>query len=228
MRDIVIGQEHRQMKHWTKELVILLLAMFCFNTPQGFSQEIKATTSDGKAVILNPNGTWHYSEEQAPSSRAGSALPRFSKPKSATALLKGRRVKYGLWYDRSKWIVDEDIDNASAEFELTHVEGDRYIVIIPERIQIPLDTLRIAAIANAKKVAPDTRITFEEKRIVNNRKILCLKMDATIRGIPVSYINYYYSGKSGAVQIMAYTGKTLLHEYASDLMDLLNGFEVYE
>ncbi|MFC1877522.1 hypothetical protein ACFL2E_09675 [Thermodesulfobacteriota bacterium] len=216
------------MKYWVKLLTVLLLWLLYLNIPQTFSQEIKATTEDGRAVLLNPNGSWRYSEDREASDQEGVDFPQFFKPKSATALLKGKRVKYGLWYDRSKWLPDQDIDNASAEYELTHVEGDRYVVIIPERLQIPLETLRIAAIANAKKAAPDTRVSFEEKRIVNDRKILCLKMDPTIQGIPVSYINYYYSGKDGAVQLMTYTGQNLVEEYRSDMMDLLNGFEVYE
>jgi hypothetical protein len=178
--------------------------------------------------LLNLNGSWHYSEDSETAVREEIDLPRFFKPKSATVLLKGKRVKYGLWYDRSKWLPDQNIDNASAEYELTHVEGDRYVVIIPERLQIPLETLGIAAIANAKKAAPDTRVHFEEKRIVNDREILCLRMDATIQGIPVSYINYYYSGKAGAVQLMTYTGQNLIEEYQSDMMDLLNGFVIYE
>ncbi len=216
------------MQYWVKQLAIILLCLLFFSIPQTFSQEIKATTTDGRDVILNPNGTWYYSEEQKISSQIDKGLPQFFKPESATVLLKGKRVKYGLWYDRSKWLLDQDIDNASAEYELTHVEGDRYVVIIPERLQIPLETLGIAAIANAKKAAPDTRISFEETRIVNDRKILCLRMDATIQGIPVSYINYYYSGKAGAVQLMTYTGQNLVEEYQPDMMDLLNGFEIYE
>lgn len=214
---------------WVKLPTILLLWLLVFFIgAQAYSQEIKATTEDGKDIILDPDGTWSYSETRESSSLSDKGIPQFFKPESATTLLKGKRVAYGLWYDRSKWALDQEIDNTSAEFELTHVEGDRYAVIIPERIQIPLETLRIAAIANAKKVAPDARIAFEEKRIVNNRKILCLKMDATIQGIPISYINYYYSGKAGAVQVMVYTGQNLLDEYNADLMDLLNGFEVYE
>jgi len=216
------------MQYWVKQLAIILLCLLFFSIPQTFSQEIKATTTDGRDVILNPNGTWYYSEEQKISSQIDKGLPQFFKPESATVLLKGKRVKYGLWYDRSKWLLDQDIDNASAEYELTHIEGDRYVVIIPERLQIPLETLGIAAITNAKKAAPDTRISFEEKRIVNDRKILCLRMDATIQGIPVSYINYYYSGKAGAVQLMTYTGQNLVEEYQPDMMDLLNGFVVYE
>jgi len=89
-------------------------------------------------------------------------------------------------------------------------------------------TLKMAAIANAKKIAPDIEVIQEEIRIVNEQKILCLKMNATIQGIAVSYVNYYYSGKVGAVQLMAYTGQNLFEEYKQDLFDLLNGFEVYQ
>jgi len=192
------------------------------------SQQIKATTEDGRQVLLNTDGTWVYTHKQDPAPKKDNQSNHFFKPKSATVLLKGKRVTYGLWYDNSKWIVDQVIDNASAEFELTHVQGDRYMVIIPERITIPLDTLKMAALANAKKVAPDIEVVQEEARIVNDHKILCMKLNATIQGIPVSYVNYYYSGKVGAVQLMAYTGQNLFEEYKQDLFDLLNGFEIYD
>lgn len=211
-----------------KVIFSISIILICSHSSQGYPQEIKAVTEYGKNVILNPNGSWHYADETQDPSQPSKALPKYAKPKSATVLLKGKHVKYGLWYDRSKWIVDKDIDNTSAEYELTHIEGDRYAVIIPERLQIPLDTLRIAAVANAKKIAPDIAISFEEQRLVNYQKILCLKMDATIQGIPVSYFNYYYSGKAGVVQIMSYTGQNLFNEYQSDLVELLNGFEILE
>jgi len=209
-------------------LIAVLLGLVGLNNAAAVSPEIKATTEDGRQVLLNPDGTWQYVQPKVPPPVTQGDHVRYFKPESATVLLKGKRVTYGLWYDRNKWIVDRDIDNASAEYELTHVEGDRYVVIIPERIRIPLETLKIAAIANAKKVAPDIRVTFEETRIVNNSKILCLKLDATIQEIPVTYVNYYYSGKPGAVQLMAYTGQNLFVEYQQDLFDLLNGFEIYK
>ncbi len=192
------------------------------------SQDIRATTESGQSVLLKSDGTWVYTQAPKPASPQKHQLIQHFKPKSATVLLKGKRVTYGLWYDNSKWVVDQVIDNASAEYELTHIQGDRYVVIIPERINIPLATLKIAAIANARKVAPDIEVIQEETRIVNDQKILCLKMNATIQGIPVSYVNYYYSGKVGAVQLMAYTGQNLFEEYKQDLFDLLNGFEIYK
>ena len=208
-------------------LIGLCLVLFCLKPASAVPQEIKATTEDGQQVLLNPDGTWVYIQKQNPTLPPKKKLNQYFKPKSATTLLKGKRVTYGLWYDSSKWVVDQVIDNASAEYELTHIQGDRYVVIIPERIKIPLETLKIAAIANAKKVAPDIQVSQEEMRMVNDHKILCLKMDASIQGIPVSYVNYYYSGEAGAVQVMAYTGQNLIAEYRQDLFDLLNGFEIF-
>jgi hypothetical protein len=208
-------------------LIGIWLVLICLPPSTVASQQIKATTEDGRQVLLNTDGTWVFIQDQDPVPSKKKQSNQYFRPKSATVLLKGKRVTYGLWYDSSKWIVDQVIDNASAEYELTHVQGDRYVVIIPERITIPLDTLKMAALANAKKVAPDIEVVQEETRIVNENKILCMKMNATIQGISVSYVNYYYSGKGGAVQLMAYTGQNLFEEYKQDLFDLLNGFEVY-
>jgi len=211
--------------------ILWLIGLWLIFVPPGAyateSQDVKATTESGQSVLLKPDGTWVYIQDQDPAPNKNKQIIQYFKPKSATVLLKGERVSYGLWYDSSKWVMDQAIDNASAEYELTHVQGDRYVVIIPERIKIPLDTLKMAAIANAKKIAPDIEVIQEEIRIVNEHKILCLKMNATIQGIPVSYVNYYYSGKVGAVQLMAYTGQNLFEEYKQDIFDLLNGFEVY-
>ena len=211
--------------------ILSLIVIWLWFVPLGVQatdlQSIRATTESGRPVLLKPDGTWVYIQDQDPALQKNSQLIQYFKPKSATVLLKGKRVTYGLWYDRSKWVIDEVINNASAEYELTHIQGDRYVVIIPERITIPLETLKMAAIANAKKIAPDIEVIHEETRIVNEHKILCLKMNATIQGIPVSYVNYYYSGKVGAVQLMAYTGQNLFEEYKQDLFDLLNGFEIY-
>ena len=210
-----------------KKIILTALGILAILVSSAIAQEIRAITEDGKDVILHPNGTWHYAESETNESRTSSEPLQFVKPASATHLIKGKRVKYGLWYDAKKWLVDQKTDNPSAEFELTHAEGDRYVLIIPERLQIPLQTLRVAAIANAKRIAPDIQITFEETRIVNGHPILCLKMDATVQGIPITYYNYYYSGKVGAIQIMTYTGQNLFAEYKSEMDDLLNGFEVY-
>jgi len=96
-------------------LLGICLVLFCLNPATTNSQEIKATTEDGQQVLLNPDGTWVFIQDQDPAPQKNNPLNQFFKPKSATVLLKGKRVAYGLWYDSSKWGVVQVIDNASAE-----------------------------------------------------------------------------------------------------------------
>ena len=95
--------------------------------------------------------------------------------------------------------------------------------MITEGIEIPLLSLRDIAIENARRAAPDLEIKKEEYRTVNGVKVLCLQMNATIRGIPFSYLNYYYSSKSGSIQLLTYTSANLFNGYRSRMEMLLNG-----
>lgn len=42
------------------QLITVIIFLFCFNS----NAQIKATTTDGKEVILNSNGTWKYSNNE--------------------------------------------------------------------------------------------------------------------------------------------------------------------
>ena len=52
-----------------------------------------------------------------------------------------------------------------------------------------------------------------------------MQMRGTIKGIPLVYLGYYYSGKEGAVQIITFTGEGLF-THTEDFEELLNGFDV--
>jgi hypothetical protein len=54
-----------------RKLTTLLLVIF-MTINLAFGQTQKATTENGKAVILNPNGTWKYSAVNKPTSSEGS------------------------------------------------------------------------------------------------------------------------------------------------------------
>jgi hypothetical protein len=42
------------------------------------------------------------------------------------------------------------------------------------------------------------------------------------------YCGYYYGGKGGTVQVVAFTGKSLFSEFEKDFMDFLNGLWISE
>ncbi|NBX26862.1 MAG: hypothetical protein EBR55_01210, partial [Chitinophagia bacterium] len=141
----------------------------------------------------------------------------------ATFLLKSNKVKIGFWLNSKIWSFKKATNNSEAEYELQLKDGDLYGMVISEKIQIPIETLKSIAIKNASEVAPDVKIMKEEYRIVNGIKVLLLQMNGTMQGISFSYLGYYYSNNSGTVQFVTYTSSNLLESYLPKIESLLNG-----
>jgi len=124
-------------------------------------------------------------------------------------------------FDAKKWTSAET--GAAGRINLKHRAGDGYGLVITERVPIPLDSFPSIALENARKADPNAKITLQEKRKVNGLEVWFLKMEAVVKGIPLSYRGYYYGGEKGAVQVITFTSTGLIGEYESDFMVLLNG-----
>jgi len=145
-----------------------------------------------------------------------------------TETLKGAKVKYSVKYDTSKWIIENGEPGDSSEYLFSHVDGDVYGMIIPERIQVSQESIKKLALDNAKAAAPDAKITFEETRKINGKNVLVLHIDGTVEGISFRYYGYYYTGKAGTVQVLMYTSPGLFEQYKKDMEDILNSLEIEE
>lgn len=143
-------------------------------------------------------------------------------------ILKGKHVPYGLSLDSDKWIESRDKVNSEAEYEFEHVDGDIFGLVIAERVAIPIETLKKMAFENAQTMDPNIEITYEESIEINGEDILVMKMEGNFEGIDVQYFGYYYSGEAGSIQVLTYSEKSLMEEYANEITELLNGFEIYD
>ncbi len=92
----------------------------------------------------------------------------------------------------------------AGRFSLKLKAGDGYGLVITERVPIPPDSFPSIALENAKKADPKAKITFQEKRKVNGLDVWFLKMEAVVKGIPLSYRGYYYVGKGGGASDYVY------------------------
>lgn len=201
-------------------LLSILCSGFLFT---GFAQKL-AVTETGQEVILFQDGTWEYKDGVDASEALIPVNPQmFSKGKKATFLLKSTRVNTGFWLDPKLWSFQKAINNEDAEYEFQLKEGDLYGMIISEKMEIPLETLRDVALENARAVAPDLKIVREEYRTVNQLRVLMLQMNGTMQGIRFSYLGYYFSNSEGTVQFVTYTSQNLMDSYRSTCEDLLNG-----
>jgi cell division septation protein DedD len=176
-------------------------------------------TQDGRAVILEPGGTWKYPVTP----RDLTAIVR-ARPHEARLLQVGRQVAYGIWIDPWTWRLSAKKDNAAAEYEFVHVNGGAWAVIIPEVNAIPPESWKQIIVNNAQKIAADAHITREEKTTVNGVDVLLLQTEGTAPDGPFVYYGYYYAGQEGAIQIVASTRADRFDQYLADFKTFLNGF----
>jgi len=177
---------------------------------------IRATTEDGRKVILSPDGSWRFATPGAAPATSS------ARPASATErveLLKGRMA---LYFDPGKWRASKSAESGRLTF--AHTSGDGYAMVISERLEMPLQALRTIAINNAKEAASDARLVSEEERTVNGLTVLCMHLEGTLSSVKFDYLGYYYTGPEGSVQVITYTGHNLFPEYKPEFETFLNGF----
>ncbi len=205
-----------------KKTLLLLTALFCANLIQA---QQKAVTETGEEVILFDDGSWKYQNEDLASDNEVPTNPKkFIKDKESTFLLKSSKLNVGIHLNPKIWSFKKATDNPEAEYELQLKDGDLYSMIITEKVEIPLKTLKSIAFDNGKAAAPDLRIVKEEYRNVNDLKVLLLQMNGTMQGIKFSYYGYYFSNSNGTVQFICFTSQNLLDTYKPEIEKLLNGF----
>jgi hypothetical protein len=200
----------------TRFTLIPLLLILLGPTPS--IAQTKAITQDGRPVILNPDGTWRYLD--AP------GTPNLGRTPNATAVVQGKRVPYKVWYDPAKWQLSKKRVNESSEYELNHVKGDGYAVIIAERIQVEANKTREIVLENARNWAPDAKLVSASQRLVNGARVEEIQINGTASGISFVYYGYVYSGKQGTVQVLTYTSQNLFDEFRTDFNELLSGYVV--
>ncbi|MHA6280807.1 hypothetical protein ACXYMT_11550 [Salinimicrobium sp. CAU 1759] len=203
---------------------IFSFAAFFLSFCSGLMAQTHAVTDTGQEVLLYSDGTYAYANaEDAEAVTIPINPKKFTKSESASFLLKSKRMDVGFWLDPRLWSFGESKDNQDAEYEVVLKGEDLYGVIITEKIEVPLETLKNVAIENARQIAPDIRIVEQEYRMVNDQKVLYLQLDGTMDGMKISYSGYFYSNASGTVQFITFTSQNLVEEYKEASQQLING-----
>ncbi len=178
---------------------------------------IRATTEDGKQVILNPDGTWRHFD---------ALRTRYEKSPSATQKIKAPFGDFAIWIDPAIW--HQSKEGAPGRLSFENLNGENYAMVVSERIPIQTESLDDIALSNVRDVDPNAKITLQEKRIVNGREVLCLQIEASNKNIPFTYYGYYYGGTSGTIQVVTFTVRSAFAKNEPASTQFLNGLEVYD
>lgn len=190
---------------FTVSLLLLAGALYSVDYPM--------TARAGHRVVeLNKNGTW--------------ALTGYEKPGDVNDFVRSELDFIELWYNNSEWTrLDESLSNA-AEFSFKHVGEEGYALMIIESVDLSLKGLRDTALKNARKAAPNARITYEETININGTDVLVMDIRGTIDGIKFVYHSAYWSGSVGVFQIITYTSESIFDRVYEDFDSFLAGIVV--
>jgi hypothetical protein len=209
-----------------KKTILVAVATLLIHT-YGHSQT-KALTSDGNEVLLFNNGTWKYVDDKS-ANESREILTNatiFKKNAASSFEVKSKKVNASVFINPKKWKFTPGESGDAGEYDFDFRNGDVYGMIITEKTEIPLEALKEIAVKNARDAAPDIEVAEEEYRMVNNKKVLCIQMNGTIRGIQFSYFGYYYSSPNGTIQFLTYTSKNLFLDSRNEMQELLNGLVI--
>jgi len=205
-----------------KQILTLCYSIFLITTSFG---QLTALTNNGDEVILNTDGTWKYLNRSPQNqNRIDTNKVKISKSAVSSFIVKSSKINCGIYIDPKKWSFAKGDDGEASEFEFTLKGKDAYAMIIAEKTEIPIETLKVIAIENAKAVAPDITITKEEYRKVNDNLVLLMQMNGSVKGIKLTYLAYYFSSPEGSVQLVTYSATNLFNAYKNDMEEFLNGF----
>lgn len=202
-----------------RTLAAVLLSLSCA-TPC-LAVTIHATTTDGKKVDLLDDGTWRWAE--APPAATSTGDHRRSV--SASKVFHSSKKYYDLWYDAKKWRPNEEATD-KFDLRLTHKSGDGYLMVIAERLTMPIETLCNYAFENVRGIAPDAEIVAKDERVVNGTTVTTMQIRATVQGIKFTYYGYYWAGEAGAMQAITYTAQNIFPELEDDFTELLDGLVI--
>jgi hypothetical protein len=206
----------------------LLFIVFAFTLYFKATAQIQAVTGTGDVVVLYENHTWKYLNKLDTATSEIQTNPKnFTKNSSATFEVLSNRVdNTRIYIDPKKWKFKKGEDLSTVEYAFTPLNKEAYGMLVTEKIQVPIESLRNMAIENAMKAAPDVKLDKEEYRNVNGTTVLALEMSCTLKGVPFTYLNYYYSSESGTVELITFTSTNLFKGYKASLEELLNGLVI--
>lgn len=173
----------------------------------------------GVKILLNPDGTLKYFiVPEAPADT-------YTKPQDSVKVFKSGHGFYEVWFNPLRWEPGEP-GRPDAELNLTGRRAKAYAFTIAGREQTTLEKMKEAALDEMNRYAADVRIISERKLNVNGAQVLSLRFDANVEGRAFSYMGYYWAGRLGSVQFVAFTDRDVFEDLRADLQDLLNGLVI--
>ena len=157
-----------------------------------------------------------------------------SKPQDSAESIKGRKVDYELWFNKSKWrILDPDSD-IYKELEkqggkMSETFGDVLVHHSDNVLGLTLENKKPTALKEVARnfnnwtYSKGDQLLSQEIRTINHNEVLFIKTIGRSANATSIKLFYYLTNKTGTAVVYVYKTQLLFARYESDIFNLLNG-----
>ena len=182
-----------------------------------FIAQQRALTEDGKEVVLFDNGTWKFVNESDAKVLETIVTNNnvFEKPKTASFLIKSKKVDVGVYFDPKKWkLATQKISPHVEYFFAERNSNDGYFgFMITEKVQIAtLKNLKDLIIENVNRNVDYFRLKESEYRTVNGMKVLYIRYAANTKGMDFEYSGNYYINSDGYAGMVGFASQKVFEQ----------------
>lgn len=183
---------------------------------QSADAPVRATTEDGRTILVYGDGTWRLDRSAPPVEVIDldiAAPPPPAPPPPAgasTQTLRSASGTYAIDYDPTVWSRPRATSNEDAEFELTLPFGAAYALAIYEAFPSTNKLVRDIVLANAEMGTggPVTLLSERTIRVPGGEGIQLEFEGMAVNGLEFVFITSAFGTDDGALQITTFTSKS--------------------
>lgn len=200
--------------------VLILAVLAGVMGASAWADEIGRHEINGRAIIIDSNGTWTYAEEAPESTREcvdGNSVA-------------SRKLRLSICV-RSPWKMDNTGGTGSFEFQFDNNQSEIYGGAITEKTELPLEALEYAILKNAADAMglrnDDVPVWKKSKVTLNDVEWRYIEYDITLKGAAFRFGNYYISlGETGVAQVAFWCGRAYFEKNRKQIEEMASSIRV--
>lgn len=184
-----------------------------------WAEEIARHEINGRAIIIDSDGTWKYAEAvAAPTGECADGN-----------IITSKKINLSMCID-SAWRIDNKT-SGNFEFQFYNASSEIYGALVAERTGVPTEALEYAILFHAANAMglrnEDVPVLKKSKVTLNGVEWNYIEYDIKLNGANFRFGNYYISlGETGVAQIPFWCGRAYFEKNRKQIEEMASTIEV--
>lgn len=177
------------------------------------AQELRATTEDGRKVLLSSDGKWRFNSNQL-TPPVQSALSSPYQPSVK---------KFSLSFNAAEWTPAPKYNGGeNNKMPFQHKSLPIVGMVISDDMPANTAAIKEVIISNARQAGAEILVLLDETQRIGSKDIGSIRFSANMKGIEFLFSTYYYADEDGNIQVTCYTAQSQFTKYKNNCENFLS------